>query len=389
MTSGRTDARTQPRYPTRNHGEGRLHARCDSDDLRGVGSARAGECLRRGANGRRAGSNLPIGLAASNRRIASDGVPRSVAPTTLTPSGSRNRPPPRSRPRSPPAGRRQGRTDALGPVHGRRRWRALAGAPLGAEPPRRAGPRSAKSAQLQRGAACRPAAPAGCPPQSLIGRGHALAKALAGSRVIEEQVALWAFIGPPQGSNPTLELLGEGSTPVPASVVITGTVVPAHAPYGEQLVIPIPPVPSLPSVSETSLANLTLTIGTSGPHPARSANTVVGTHAAQPAAGRSPRRSPTPTAPPAAPSPSSPARRRSSDAPLAPNRVRRASTALPTPRPALQMPPALLTILGKRGARRPSPCTRAATCTSPANAASRSTSRARPRARSTARSTCA
>ncbi len=117
--------------------------------------------------------------------------------------------------------------------------------------------------------------PKGCPPQSLIGRGHALAEALAGSKVIEEQVALWAFVGPPQGNNPTLELLGEGSTPVPAQVVITGTVVPAHAPYGEQLVIPIPPVPSLPSVSETSLANLTLTIGTLGPHPARSANTVV------------------------------------------------------------------------------------------------------------------
>jgi hypothetical protein len=117
--------------------------------------------------------------------------------------------------------------------------------------------------------------PKGCPPQSLIGRGHALAKALAGSNVIEEEVELWAFIGPPQGNTPTLELLGEGTTPVPAQVVITGTVVPAHAPYGEQLVIPIPPVPSLPSVSETSLANLTLTIGASGPHPARNANTVV------------------------------------------------------------------------------------------------------------------
>ena len=117
--------------------------------------------------------------------------------------------------------------------------------------------------------------PHSCPPQSLLGRGHALAKALAGSSVIEEEVVLWAFIGPPQGSNPTLELLGEGSTPVPAQVVITGTVIPARAPYGEELVIPIPPVPSLPSVSETSLASLTLTIGTGGPHPARSANTVV------------------------------------------------------------------------------------------------------------------
>ena len=117
--------------------------------------------------------------------------------------------------------------------------------------------------------------PDSCPPQSLIGRGHALAEALAGSEVISEEVALWAFIGPPQGNNPTLELVGEGSTPVPAQVVVTGTVVPARPPYGEQLVIPIPPIPSLPSVSETSLANLTLTIGASGPHPARGANTVL------------------------------------------------------------------------------------------------------------------
>jgi hypothetical protein len=117
--------------------------------------------------------------------------------------------------------------------------------------------------------------PSACPPQSLIGRGHALAEALAGSEVISEEVALWAFIGPPQGSNPTLELVGEGSTPVPAQVVITGTVVPARPPYGEELVIPIPPIPSLPSVSETSLANLTLTIGASGPHRPRSANTVL------------------------------------------------------------------------------------------------------------------
>ncbi len=117
--------------------------------------------------------------------------------------------------------------------------------------------------------------PDACPPQSLIGRGHALAETLAGSEVISEEVSLLAFIGPPQGNYPTFELVGEGSKPVPAQVVITGTVVPAHAPYGEQLVIPFPPIPSLPSLSETALANITLTIGTSGPHPSRSANTVL------------------------------------------------------------------------------------------------------------------
>ena len=31
--------------------------------------------------------------------------------------------------------------------------------------------------------------------------------------MISEEAALWAFIGPPQGNNPTLELVGEGSDP--------------------------------------------------------------------------------------------------------------------------------------------------------------------------------
>jgi hypothetical protein len=117
--------------------------------------------------------------------------------------------------------------------------------------------------------------PGSCPRQSLVGRGHALAEALLGSETITEEVALWVFIGPPRGNEPTIELLGEGTAPVPAQVVVTGTVVPARAPYGEELVIPFPPIPSLPSVSDTALANLTLTIGASGPHPSRGANTVL------------------------------------------------------------------------------------------------------------------
>ena len=89
--------------------------------------------------------------------------------------------------------------------------------------------------------------------------------------------------------------------------------------------IPIPPIPSLPAVSETSLANLTLTLG----RPVRTrhaAPTRCWCHAARPADGRSPRRSPTPTAPVAASSPRSPARRRSSVAP--PNQ---AAAAVATP----------------------------------------------------------
>jgi hypothetical protein len=117
--------------------------------------------------------------------------------------------------------------------------------------------------------------PGACPPQSKVGQGHALAEVLAGPQLITENVTVWAFIGPPGNSGPTLELLGEGSSPVPAQVVVTGTVIPVRAPYGEELVIPIPPVPTLPFEADTSMVNLSLTIGTRRPHAPRDANTVV------------------------------------------------------------------------------------------------------------------
>jgi hypothetical protein len=117
--------------------------------------------------------------------------------------------------------------------------------------------------------------PSSCPAQSKIGRGHALAETTAGAQLITEEVNVWAFIGPPQNNEPTLELLGEGTTPVPGQVVVTGTVLPAHAPYGEELVIPIPPVPTLPSEPDVSMVNLSLTIGASPRHRPRNANTVL------------------------------------------------------------------------------------------------------------------
>ncbi|HYM55498.1 MAG TPA: hypothetical protein VES97_09060 [Solirubrobacteraceae bacterium] len=113
----------------------------------------------------------------------------------------------------------------------------------------------------------------GCPPQSQLGRGHALAEVRAGSQTITENVVLWAFLGPPRNLQPTLEILGQGYTPFDERVVLTGTALPDRAPYGEELVIRIPPIPTLPLEPDASIVTLSLTIGAKG-HRA-SANTVV------------------------------------------------------------------------------------------------------------------
>jgi hypothetical protein len=101
----------------------------------------------------------------------------------------------------------------------------------------------------------------GCPARSLIGVGHALADVHAGAGVESEGATVWAFLGPPQGINPTIEILGQGYSPLDERVVITATVLPAQAPYGEKLVMSIPAIPSIPYEPNASTVSVSLTVG--------------------------------------------------------------------------------------------------------------------------------
>jgi hypothetical protein len=114
----------------------------------------------------------------------------------------------------------------------------------------------------------------GCPARSQIGAGHALADVHVGSEVENEEATVWVFLGPPQNGNPTIEILGQGYTPLDQRVVITGTVLPDNPPYGEELVMSVPPIPTIPLEPDASTVSLALTIG--GRHfQAHNPNTVV------------------------------------------------------------------------------------------------------------------
>lgn len=117
--------------------------------------------------------------------------------------------------------------------------------------------------------------PSGCSAQSELGRGHALAEAMAGSQLITENISLWLFLGPFHNLEPSFEIFGQGITPFNERVVLTGTVLPDHPPYGEDLVLSVPPIPTVPLEPEASMASMTLTVGTTkSPHP-NQANTIV------------------------------------------------------------------------------------------------------------------
>jgi hypothetical protein len=101
----------------------------------------------------------------------------------------------------------------------------------------------------------------GCPSRSQIGSGHALAEVHAGSQTITEEIRLWAFLGPLRDGAPALEILGQGYSPFERRVVLTGTLLPARAPYGEELAISVPAIPTLPLEPDASMLTFSLTIG--------------------------------------------------------------------------------------------------------------------------------
>jgi hypothetical protein len=101
----------------------------------------------------------------------------------------------------------------------------------------------------------------GCPARSQIGSGHAIADVHAGSELEPEEATVWAFLGPLQNANPTIEILGQGYTPLDERVVVTGVVLPDKAPYGEELVMSIPPIPTIPLEPDASMVSFSLTIG--------------------------------------------------------------------------------------------------------------------------------
>ena len=101
-------------------------------------------------------------------------------------------------------------------------------------------------------------------------------EARAGTEIITEDVALWAFLGPPDNLQPTFEILGQGYTPLDERMVFTGTALPATAPYGEELVLSIPPIPTLPFEPDASIVSFSLTIGAiARRHERASANAVL------------------------------------------------------------------------------------------------------------------
>lgn len=103
-----------------------------------------------------------------------------------------------------------------------------------------------------------------CPAASGLGRGHAVVAGYIGSELVAENVSLRLFLGPLRNLQPTVEVFGEGVSPIAEQVVLDGSVFADAAPYGERLVLAIPPIATVPPEPDASIPTFSLTVGTSG-----------------------------------------------------------------------------------------------------------------------------
>jgi hypothetical protein len=115
----------------------------------------------------------------------------------------------------------------------------------------------------------------GCSTASRVGGGYAITKVHAGTQILSERIGLRAYVGPLRNGQPTLEILAQGYTPLGETLVFTGEMRFGRAPYGEELVLRVPPIPTLPGEADASPVLFSLTLGVSAHRRSRSANTVI------------------------------------------------------------------------------------------------------------------
>jgi hypothetical protein len=105
------------------------------------------------------------------------------------------------------------------------------------------------------------AGPEGCPADSHMGEGSALAEIPIGPEIIRETARVIIFRAPEHDEHLELLFYAVGETPVSAQITFTGSLLPAPPPYGAQIHIDVPLVPSLPGGPYVSVVRIHATIG--------------------------------------------------------------------------------------------------------------------------------
>lgn len=105
---------------------------------------------------------------------------------------------------------------------------------------------------------------AGCPANSRMGEGSALAEIPIGPETLQEVGHVAIFRAPERNGHLTMLFFATGESPVSAQIPFSGTLLSAPPPYGARILIKVPLVPSLPEAPNVSVVQIHATIGPLG-----------------------------------------------------------------------------------------------------------------------------
>jgi hypothetical protein len=106
--------------------------------------------------------------------------------------------------------------------------------------------------------------PEACPSRSLMGEGTAIAEVQVGKEVLQEQALTAIFMAPFGGEGIPVEFVVEGAVPLSAQLIFPGLLLPAAAPFGGDLSIPVPLLEAWPKGPDVALVHVRSTIGPLG-----------------------------------------------------------------------------------------------------------------------------
>jgi hypothetical protein len=103
--------------------------------------------------------------------------------------------------------------------------------------------------------------PAGCPADSRMGYGTALAEIPIGPEIVHETAHITLLRAPTRNGRHALLFYAAGEVPVWAPVTLPGLLLPAPAPFGGRIDINVPVIPGLTNGPDVAIVKLRSTIG--------------------------------------------------------------------------------------------------------------------------------
>jgi hypothetical protein len=104
----------------------------------------------------------------------------------------------------------------------------------------------------------------GCPANSLMGRGSALAELRFGSQLVTESASISIARAADQEGHIALLLYVSGPSPVDTQILSPAQLLPAAAPFGGRLNMQLPVIASVPGAPDVAIVSLHVTLGPQG-----------------------------------------------------------------------------------------------------------------------------